>query len=184
MDLPYPVGRQPERIRGTPASVLMLWGFSELQADHPHLLLTKRSETVDTHQGQMAFPGGVQEPSDDSSVVTALRESAEEVGVDPSKVEVFGALPELLTVTGFRVTPVIGLLKSSIESHSLVINQAEIAESLWVSYFELRSSYRQEWVTYQKALYPTDVFLKEPHRVWGVTGALLKNLLDRFQTLG
>lgn len=72
-----------------------------------NLLLTQRTDTVSTHKGQVAFPGGRVDPDDRDAVHTALREAEEEIGLDPSGVEVLGFLDDLVTVTRYRVTPVV-----------------------------------------------------------------------------
>ncbi|MET1037954.1 MAG: CoA pyrophosphatase [Aeromicrobium sp.] len=89
-----------------PAAVLML--FSD-GADGPELLLTERSTTMRSHAGQIVFPGGKSDPGDADAAATALREAEEEVGLDPSTVDVFGILPTLwLPPSNFAVTPVLG----------------------------------------------------------------------------
>ncbi len=72
-----------------------------------HLLLTQRTDTVSTHKGQVAFPGGRVDPDDRDAVHTALREAEEEIGLDATGVEVLGFLDDLVTVTRYRVTPVV-----------------------------------------------------------------------------
>ena len=90
------------------AAVMVLFANSERGLS---VLLTRRSEDVETHKGQMAFPGGSCDPEDERSLeTTALRETEEEVGIPRALVRTLGRLPELVTTTGFRVTPVIALL--------------------------------------------------------------------------
>jgi 8-oxo-dGTP pyrophosphatase MutT (NUDIX family) len=91
----------------TPASVLV-----PIVA-HPGgltVLFTQRTSHLRSHSGQISFPGGRAEPEDPSPEFTALREAREEIGLKAGQVEVIGWLPEYLTRTGFRVTPVVGLL--------------------------------------------------------------------------
>lgn len=89
-----------------PAAVLMLFADG---AEGPELLLTERSATMRSHAGQISFPGGKADLDDADSVATALREAQEEVGLDPTTVEVFGTLPTLwLPPSNFAVTPVLG----------------------------------------------------------------------------
>ncbi len=73
-----------------------------------HLLLTQRTDTVSTHKGQVAFPGGRVDPDDRDAEHTALREAEEEIGLDPTVVDVLGRLDDLVTVTRYRVTPIVG----------------------------------------------------------------------------
>ena len=91
----------------TPAAVLVPIVFRDGEA---RLIFTKRTMTVAKHKGQISFPGGMTEPEDDGPAATALREAHEEIGLEPSLVEVIGALDDQITVTGFVVTPVIGFV--------------------------------------------------------------------------
>jgi 8-oxo-dGTP pyrophosphatase MutT (NUDIX family) len=183
LDLPYSSPRIAGR-DGVPASVLMAWGFSSSLPNDPQVLLTRRTEKVETHKGQMAFPGGGRDPEDESAIATALREAQEEVGLDPAQVEVLGMLPEMWTITNFVVTPVLAVVRAPVEALALVHSEHEIDESLWVPLSRLQESYRREHVARGAIRYPIDVFLEEPYRVWGVTGSLLKNLLERLERLG
>jgi 8-oxo-dGTP pyrophosphatase MutT (NUDIX family) len=75
-----------------------------------HLLYTRRTERVESHKGQVSFPGGACDDGETDPESTALREAQEEVGIDPSRVRVLGRLTDLVTITSFRVTPVVGLI--------------------------------------------------------------------------
>ena len=92
------------------------------------VLLTQRADHLSDHAGQISFPGGRREPSDPDEVATALREANEEVALEPERVEVLGALPEYLTGTGFRVTPVVGLVHLPFTVSADTLEVAEIFE--------------------------------------------------------
>jgi 8-oxo-dGTP pyrophosphatase MutT (NUDIX family) len=174
LDLPYPGwGLRP--LGGRPASVLALFAENSL-------LITRRTETVESHKGQMAFPGGMVEPGEET-VAAALRETHEEVGILPTKVRVVGMLPALHTFTGFEMTPVVGLLEGSIEGAELVVNTDEIAEAFWVSLETLRSPgiYRVEQYRVGPLDYPVHVYQVDQYRIWGATAAVIKNILDRLE---
>ncbi|RKR44625.1 CoA pyrophosphatase [Paraburkholderia sp. BL17N1] len=92
------------------------------------VLLTQRADHLNDHAGQVSFPGGRHEPFDADATATALREAEEEVGLDPSRVEILGALPDYLTGTGFRVTPVIGLVHPPFTVKADALEVAEVFE--------------------------------------------------------
>lgn len=81
-----------------------------VQRDDFTVLLTQRTDHLTNHPGQISFPGGRAEPEDIDSAATALREAQEEIGLEPSRVEVLGSMPTYTTGTGFVVTPVVGLV--------------------------------------------------------------------------
>lgn len=177
----------PEVVRK--ASVLIVFGYREGRKTDPELLLTRRTDTLETHKGQIAFPGGVSDPEDEQAqgaVTTALRETQEEVGIPPGGIRVLGRLPELPTRTGFVVTPVVGLLEDSIERTPLTPSVDEIAECFWAPISRLLApeTYRQERFQVGARVYPIHVYQVGPHRVWGATAAMIKNLLDRFCSIG
>jgi 8-oxo-dGTP pyrophosphatase MutT (NUDIX family) len=76
-----------------------------------HVLLTRRTNTVAEHQGQVAFPGGSADPTDSSLETTALREAQEEIGLDPSQVRILGKMNRVWTITNYLVTPVVGVIQ-------------------------------------------------------------------------
>ncbi|MDG0027159.1 CoA pyrophosphatase [Trinickia sp. Y13] len=92
------------------------------------VLLTQRADHLSDHAGQISFPGGRREPSDRDAVATALREAQEEVALAPERVEVLGALPEYLTGTGFRVTPIVGLVHPPFSVRADTLEVADIFE--------------------------------------------------------
>lgn len=76
----------------------------------PHIVFQKRTTKVEAHKGQISFPGGGADPEDPDLVFTALRETHEEIGVEPAHIEVLGRLDDMITVSNFRVTPYVGWL--------------------------------------------------------------------------
>ncbi|MBN1454533.1 MAG: CoA pyrophosphatase [Anaerolineales bacterium] len=75
-----------------------------------HLLYTRRTDKVETHKGQVSFPGGACDPGEETAEQTALREAEEEIGIRPQDVRILGRLSPMVTITSFRVTPVVGVV--------------------------------------------------------------------------
>jgi 8-oxo-dGTP pyrophosphatase MutT (NUDIX family) len=115
--------RRPEDIR--PAAVLVPVVRREGALT---VLFTRRTPHLQDHAGQISFPGGRAEPHDASFEATALREAEEETGLAAGKVELLGRLPEYVTVTGYRVTPVVGLVTPPLELRPDPFEVAEIFE--------------------------------------------------------
>lgn len=182
LELPYPE-RAPFD-SGQPASVLALFAR---HAGEISLLMTKRTETVETHKGQMAFPGGRCEPDELGSEAgfarAALRETEEEVGIARQEVQLVGRLPGMWTVTGYWIHPFVGLLARDAEEVPILIDPIETAETLWIPLAQLQHPdiYRREFRQVGAVNWPIHVYQIGPHRIWGATGALIKNLLDRLE---
>ncbi len=180
LEVPY-AERAP--LGGRPAAVLLLFGADE--SGNAAMLMTQRTETVETHKGQMALPGGTCDPGEDA-VRAALRETEEEVGIGVSRIRTIGLLPELSTVTGFQITPVVGVIEDAIERVRLTPSSHEIARAFWIPWAVLSApeTYRREMLRVGPVQYPTHVYQVDQYRIWGATGAMIKNLLDRLDALG
>ena len=76
-----------------------------------HLLYTRRTDKVETHKGQVSFPGGACDPGEETPEQTALREADEEIGLAPKDVKVLGRLADMITISYYRITPVVGIVK-------------------------------------------------------------------------
>ena len=160
-----------EGLRKSAVLVPLCWVESE-----PHVILTRRSRQVRHHQGEISFPGGRQEPDDQSLIATALRETWEEVGVRPEHVRVCGLLDDYSTLFGFHITPVVGLVpypydfQINVESDALLfVPLAQVlAHDTWM--FEVMEVGDNRYNIY---------YLERPEGViWGATGKILKLLAD------
>jgi len=94
------------RLRCAAVLIPLVW-----HDDEWHLLYTRRTDRVESHKGQVSFPGGACDEGETTPEQTALREAEEEIGVNPTDVKILGRLANLITITYFRVTPVIGVVK-------------------------------------------------------------------------
>lgn len=139
------------------------------------VLFTQRTAHLKAHSGQVSFPGGRAEPGDASPEETALREAEEEVGLARGRVEVLARLPEYFTRTGFRVTPVVGLVLPPLE---LVPDPGEVESVFEVPLAFLRDTRNHQRHTreFQGA---TVGYYAMPYRdrnIWGATAGMVVNL--------
>jgi 8-oxo-dGTP pyrophosphatase MutT (NUDIX family) len=139
------------------------------------VLLTRRTEHLRDHAGQISFPGGRREDTDQSAEETALREADEEVGLIPAQVEVIGQLPEYRTGTGFLVTPVVGLVRPPL---NLRLDDFEVAEAFETPLdflldpanhrrhqLKIRGDWHEYWAMPWQGYY-----------IWGATAGMLVSL--------
>ena len=139
------------------------------------ILLTKRSNNLKNHPGQIAFPGGKKDQSDSSPIETALRETQEEVGLNPKNVEIIASLPSHKTATGFVIKPYLGLIN---QPFSETLRQGEVDEIFTVPYEYILneknfSIQTRKWNGSQRSYY---VVPYGPYYVWGATARILLNL--------
>ena len=156
----------------TPASVLVP---IVTHAGGLTVLFTQRTAQLRAHSGQVSFPGGRAEPGDASPEFTALRETQEEIGLAPERVEVLARMPEYLTRTGYRVTPVIGLVAPPL---GLAPDSREVAEAFEVPLAFLldSSNHRRETRELGGRAVGFWVMQYGERRIWGATAGMLVNL--------
>ncbi|WP_132057391.1 NUDIX hydrolase [Halorussus amylolyticus] len=141
------------------------------------LLFTKRADHLGEHAGQMSFPGGSREPSDDDLLATALREAEEEIGLRPEEAEVVGRLDDIRTTTRYAVSPFV----ARVPDREYTPDEREVAEIaiLPVSGLldpENYESERREHPQYGEAV--VHFFRVNGYTVWGATGRILVQLLE------
>ena len=139
------------------------------------VLFTQRTAELRSHAGQVSFPGGRAESGDASAEVTALREAEEEVGLARERVEVIGRLPDYRTRTGYRISPVIGLVTPPLELRPDPREVAEVFEVPLSFLLDLRNRQRRtrEYQGREVGFY---VFEYGAHTIWGATAGMLVNL--------
>ncbi|WP_439576827.1 CoA pyrophosphatase [Elioraea sp.] len=138
----------------------------------PSIVLTLRTVHLARHPGQVSFPGGRIEATDASAEAAALREAEEEIGLDPAAVEIIGRLPLYVTGTGFRVTPVVGLLAPPVAPRPDPREVAEVFELPLAALTGPPGPYEEEAV-FRGRLRRYWVVPHERHRIWGATAAML-----------
>jgi 8-oxo-dGTP pyrophosphatase MutT (NUDIX family) len=168
---------QPPAHGGRASAVLVLFAAGPQTApDHPDLLFIQRSADLRLHAGQPAFPGGTIDAADDGPVAAALREAAEEVGVDPDGVDVVGTLPELfIPRTGFRVVPVLAWWREPCAVAP--VDAAEVAAVERVSVSELADPQTRVMVRGPGG-FLGPAFQVKGMLIWGFTAVLVDRLLS------
>lgn len=187
LDLDIPYDPRPPLTGPTRAEAAVLALLGRDHHDRHHLLVTRRTDLVETHKGQMAFPGGIRDPQDLDLERTALRETHEELGIEPHQVQVHGVLPLMLIPTSrFMVTPFVGTLVPRVEELELRMSSHEISMAAWIPLDDLASPaiYRIEMMELSGIRFRTHVFQVGENRIWGATGAMIRNLLDRLHAVG
>jgi len=163
---------QPPASGGRASAVLVLFGGTP---DDPDLLFIQRSADLRLHAGQPAFPGGAIDAADNGPVAAALREAAEEVGVDPDGVEVVGTLPELfIPRTGFRVVPVLAWWRRPCAVAP--VDPAEVAAVERVTVSELADPATRVVVRGPSG-FLSPAFRVKGMLIWGFTAVLVDRLL-------
>ncbi|MBN2495318.1 MAG: CoA pyrophosphatase [Deltaproteobacteria bacterium] len=157
-----------------PAAVLV--PFVE-RRDGLRLLMEQRTQSVDEHKGQVSFPGGVVDEGDADAVATALRESWEEVGLRPEDVEVLGLLDDTRTVTGYRITPVVGQVR---DAYPFRLSEREVARLLFAPWemFMQRQGLQREVLDFDGQRLEVDTYPFEGTHIWGATARIIRGLVD------
>ncbi|MDR1727316.1 MAG: CoA pyrophosphatase [Acidobacteriota bacterium] len=140
------------------------------------LLLTKRTEEVETHKGQISFPGGMREGGE-ALEETALRETFEEVGIPPERVELLGRFHDYLAVTGVRVTPFAALLRTPFPVTPQVHEVAEVLR-VPIETFSDPASLRVEKGSFQGEAVNDYYYAYGAHTIWGLTARIIHDFLE------
>jgi 8-oxo-dGTP pyrophosphatase MutT (NUDIX family) len=153
-----------------------------MRSDGIEMLFTRRTDTVLTHKGQISFPGGQREDSDVETVETALRESYEEIGLEPSRVTVLGELDDVFTaVSSFVITPVVGMVEGGIEN--LRPAPDEVKSLLMVPVSRLLDSdvHTTETRSVGEQQYRIHYYTLGDDVIWGATGRIVYQFLKAWE---
>ena len=142
-----------------------------------HLLFTKRSEEVKYHKGEISFPGGVVDEEDLELINTALREAYEEIGLKESDVQIIGVLDDIVTITEFIVTPIVGLFPYP---YPFKVSEAEIVELIEVPLASLldEDCFSEREIFRGGRNEGVYAYQYGKHIIWGATARILKQFLD------
>ncbi len=167
----------------TPASLARMRAAAVLVPVLDHaagatILLTRRAETLRNHKGQISFPGGGRDEGDANLTATALREAHEEVGLDPALVRVIGYLDDYPVLSGYRITPVVGVVR---EAFIPVIDPGEVAETfeLPLDVLLAEKSFERKILSREGFNVPFFELNHAGHRIWGATAGILWNLRQK-----
>lgn len=160
----------------TPAAVLV----AIVDRPSPTVILTLRPETLRQHAGQVAFPGGRIDPEDDGPIAAALREAEEEISLSSRHVDIIGIADRYRTITGYDVTPVVGVVPAGL---TLTPRPGEV-EAIFEAPLDhlLRPEHQivrtVEWMGRERCYYE---ILWQDRRIWGATAAMIVNLSRRLE---
>ncbi len=148
--------------------------------DEWHIILTRRSDTVETHSGQVSFPGGGCDLGETSPEATALREAEEEIGVKPEHVRLMGRMNDMITISRYRVTPVVGIMPWP---YPVRPAPGEVARVFTIPLHWLadRKNWRESAFTPEgsKRSFPVVIYNSyDGETLWGISGRMMVNFVD------
>jgi 8-oxo-dGTP pyrophosphatase MutT (NUDIX family) len=145
-----------------------------------HVVFTKRTDKVENHKGEISFPGGAVDPTDADYTFTALRESDEEIGLQPRDVPIIGRLDDIITISSYHVTAYVGEIDPARSPYDWRLQPREVAEVLEVPITHLLDTVNLVEVPRQRngELTIMEGFKYGDHIIWGATARMLRNFLD------
>jgi 8-oxo-dGTP pyrophosphatase MutT (NUDIX family) len=171
-----PVLLELHKNRNLPLATVLI-GVVEYE-EAPRVILTRRSENLKKHSGQVAFPGGKVDDTDPSPLDAVLRETEEEIGLTSGYIDIAGYLQTFETGSGFLVLPVVGYVRPGFE---LKINTEEVADVFEVplNFLMNRENHNIKQDVWNGQLRSYYSMSHEQHHIWGVTAGILRNLSER-----
>lgn len=141
-----------------------------------HIIYTRRADSVEHHKGQVSFPGGATDPGDDSPEATALREADEEIGIRPQDVRILGRLGEMVTISNFVVTPVVGVVPwpYAFKVHTVEVGRVFTIPLTWLA---TRENW-QEFVRTETGHAIISYFPYDSELLWGATARMTVNFIQ------
>ena len=162
--------RSPDKLKSAAVLIPIVISHGQLE-----ILLTKRASHLTHHPGQISFPGGKVEPSDQNIIATALRETEEEIGLKPENIQVLGQLKSYQTISGYEITPIVAFAR---KSDNYQFDDNEVAEVFHVplSHFLLREHHIKVPFYHKGKSHHVHFMPYQNYNIWGATAAILHDL--------
>ena len=167
--------KQSKPQEGLPKAAVLIAITDE---DNPKIIYTLRSNKVSSHQGEVAFPGGMQEESDSSLIITALRESEEEIGLPQNCVEILGSLDTMVSRFNVSVTPFVGVIPGEVELNT-TSQETEACFRVPLSFLLKDKRYRNDEVSRNGETFYMPAYKYSSYIIWGLTAMITVNFLNR-----
>ncbi|PKO18447.1 MAG: CoA pyrophosphatase [Chloroflexi bacterium HGW-Chloroflexi-10] len=143
------------------------------------LLYTRRSENLSNHRGQVSFPGGAMDPSDQTPMITALREAKEEIGINSNNIQILGSMSEFLTNSNYLVTPVVAIMDWPSE---LQISYAEVSRvfTIPIEWLRKKKNWEEKSYTQPGGMNGSVIFFQpyDGELLWGISARITVDLLN------
>ncbi len=146
--------------------------------ENPEVIYTLRSNKVSSHQGEVSFPGGMQEESDTSLIMTALRESEEEIGLPQNCVKILGSLDTMVSRFNVSVTPFVGVIPGDVELNTSS-EEIEACFKVPLSFLLKDKRYRNDEVNRNGETFYMPAYKYSSYVIWGLTAMITVNFLNR-----
>ena len=146
--------------------------------ENPEVIYTLRSNKVSSHQGEVSFPGGMQEESDTSLIITALRESEEEIGLPQNCVKILGSLDTMVSRFNVSVTPFVGVIPGDVELNTSS-DEIEACFRVPLSFLLKDKRYRNDEVNRNGETFYMPAYKYSSYVIWGLTAMITVNFLNR-----
>ena len=146
--------------------------------ENPEVIYTLRSNKVSSHQGEVSFPGGMQEESDTSLIITALRESEEEIGLPQNCVKILGSLDTMVSRFNISVTPFVGVIPGDVELNTSS-EEIEACFKVPLSFLLKDKRYRNDEVNRNGETFYMPAYKYSSYVIWGLTAMITVNFLNR-----
>jgi 8-oxo-dGTP pyrophosphatase MutT (NUDIX family) len=164
------------RVHGRTQSAVLVPLFED---DGLHAVFTKRRDDLKRHAGEISFPGGRRDPTDADLLDTALREAEEEIGLARDRVEILGALPPTPTfVTNYAIYPFVGMIKAGEE---WTPEAREVDRVIELRLDDIRAGYARRRLVRHGIAFRTDTYTVGDDLIWGATGRIVAELLERVE---